>query len=209
MSDQLTMSEWARRQAPTLDVVSASVPEPVLLRHNLVAVFDEPDDARELVLEWERIEPADGAVGMVVLGRAPDDPAEQDRTSGADPEGVAQHAAIRMVQGAVPGAIVGALIVALIVLLLDGWSGVVIGAAIGGAAFGAVAGGVMRFVSGTGWGAAYGHSFVDADATAVVFASIHSDTADRVSEARRAAADRSDVRLYRVRADGRTEPEST
>jgi hypothetical protein len=203
MPESLTITEWARRQAPHLDIVSASVPEPMLLAHNLVAVFREPDPARELVRAWERIESADGAVGMVVLGRAPADPSELERPSGVDPEGVTADAAVKSMRGAIPGAVVGAIVVALVVLVLQGWSGVVVGAALGGAAFGAVAGGVMSFTQGVGWGEAYRHSFVDADATAVVFASIHSDDPARIDDALEAVADDRRADVHRVERDGR------
>lgn len=202
---QTTLHDWARQQARHLDVVSASAPEPVFEQYNLVAVFDEAQLARELVLAWERIEPADGAVGTVALGTAPDRPSELDRPSGVDPEGVTEHAAVRALKGGIPGAIVGAVVVALIVVALDGWSGVVIGAAIGGAAFGAIPGGILAYTRGTGWGAAYRHSFVDDDATSVVFASIHSDDPYRIEEALR-AAEEAGARTYRVDASGRAEP---
>lgn len=205
MDGDVTMSEWAQQQVPNLDVVSSSVPDPVLLEHNLVAVCGDAAGAREVVRDWERIEEADGAVGFVVMGVAPDRPSELARETGADPEHVTGTAAKAAVRGAIPGAVVGAAIVALILLLLDGWSGIVIGAALGGAAFGAVAGGVMSFTQGVGWGEAYRHSFVDDDATAVAFASIHSDDAGRIGDALRSASPHEAVTLYRVHRDGRVE----
>ncbi|MEZ5298354.1 MAG: hypothetical protein R2697_19405 [Ilumatobacteraceae bacterium] len=202
----IAITDWARRQAPHLDVVSASVPEPLLLAHNLVAVGSHPDEMREVLLTWERIEPADGAVGTVALGAAPDRPTELGRPSGADPEGVAAHLATRAIQGGLPGAVIGAVVVALIVLALDGWSGVVIGAAIGGAAFGFVPGAVLAYTRGTGWGRAYRDAFVDPTATEVVFASIHSDDGGRIEEARSAVRAPAGVRLVRVGPDGSTRP---
>jgi hypothetical protein len=203
MPDSLTITEWARHRVPTFGVVSASVPDPVLLEHNLVAVFPEPERARELVRAWERIEAADGGVGMVVMGAAPDDPSETARTTGIDPEGVTADAASKSLRGVVPGAVIGALVVGLVVVALQGWSAIVIGAALGGAAFGAVAGGVMGFTQGVGWGEAYRHSFVDPDATAVVFASIHSDDRVRIDEALRAAPAELRADVFRVERDGR------
>lgn len=205
MDRGVTMTEWARQQVPNLDVVSSSVPEPVLQQHNLVAVCGDAADARGLVRDWERIDAAGGAVGFVVMGVAPDRASEMERTTGADPERVMGTAAKAALRGAVPGALVGAAMVAVLVLLLDGWSAVVLGAAIGGAAFGGVAGGVMSFTQGVGWGEAYRHSFVDEDATAVAFASIHSDDPDRIGDAFRSATDRDSVSLYRVHRDGRVE----
>lgn len=207
MDADVTMSGWARRQVPGLDVVSASVPEPVLRQHNLVAVCGDATQARDVVRDWERLEPADGAVGVVVMGVAPDRPSELARTTGADPEHVTGTAARTALRGALPGVIVGAAVVAAIVTILDGWSGVVIGAALGGAAFGAVAGGVMAFTQGVGWGEAYRHSFVDDDATAVAFASIHSDDAAVIGEAMTAAGKQRSLSLYRVHRDGRVDRE--
>jgi hypothetical protein len=211
MSDQAmsgepatTVGEWARRQAPHLDVVSASVPDPVLDGRTLIARFDESERARDLVLAWERIEPADGGVGTVVLGIAPDRPSEIERDSGVDPEGVTEHAVIRSLQGGIPGAIIGAVIGAAIAWLIGGWSGAVAASALGAAAFGAVAGAVMVFTKGTGWGSAYKHSFVDDEATSIVFASITSDDPDRLDEAMEAAID-AEAQLYRVDSNGRCE----
>lgn len=202
----IAMTEWARRQAPHLDVVSSSVPEPLLLTHNLVAVGSRPEQVRDVLLAWERIEPADGAVGTVALGVAPDRPAELERPSGVDPEGVTTHLATRAVQGGLPGALIGAVVVAAIVLALDGWSGLVIGAALGGAAFGFVPGAVFAYTRGTGWGRAYRDAFVDRQATEVVFASIHSDDRARIDDARSAAGSPDGVRLIRVSADGSVNP---
>lgn len=202
----MSITEWARRGAPHLDVVSSSTPEPLLRSHNLVAVGDDPQHVRDTVRAWERIEPADAAVGMVVMGIAPDRPSELDRASGADPEGVMSHLAVRSLQGGVPGAVVGALVVALIVLVLNGWSAVVIGAALGGAAFGFGVGAVMGFTAGTGWGEAYRHSFVDEDATALMIASIHSDDPAHIEQARLAVAADHSVTLVRLEPDGSSTP---
>lgn len=202
----IPMTDWARRQAPHLDVVSSSVPEPLLLSHTLVAVGSRPDEMRDVLLAWERIEPADGAVGTVALGVAPDRSAELDRPAGADPEGVTAHLATRALQGGLPGAVIGAAVVALIVLLLDGWSGAVIGAALGGAAFGFVPGAVMAYTRGTGWGRGYSDAFVDPDATEIVFASIHSDDQRRIDEAQSAVKAPAGVRLLHVGPDGQARP---
>lgn len=198
------MTAWARAQVPHLDVVSASVPEPLLLEHNLVAVGTHPDEVRDVVLAWERIEPADGAVGTVALGEAPDRPGELARPAGVDPEGVTHHVAARALQGGLPGAVIGALAVGLILLALEGWSGVMIGAALGGAGFGFVAGAVLAYTRGTGWGRAYGSAFVDPAAAHVVFASIHSDDAAHIDEALGAVASVPGVRLVHVDRQGRS-----
>ncbi len=196
-----TLREWARTLAPHLDVVSASVPEPVLQPGDTVAIFRDADAARELVLAWERIEPADNSVGLVALGAAPDRPAEIERPTGADPEGVSGHAARRIVKGAIPGMFVGAAVVGTTVAATVGGTGAVAGGAFGGAALGAVAGATMAIVTGTGWGEAYQHSFVDPDATDVVVASFHSTDADR-GRAAADAASGAGARLARVGQDG-------
>ncbi len=202
----LSLRDWVRIQAPHLDVVSASVPEPLLRRHNLVAVGADPALVRDTVRDWERIEAADGAVGTLVLGRAPDRPDELDRPAGADPEGVAAHAAVRALQGGIPGAIIGAVVVATIVVVLDGWSGVVIGAALGGVLFGFPIGAVFAYTRGSGWGQAYRHVFVDPAATDVVIASIHADDPAPIDAALAAAESEGGVRLFRVAEDGRIDP---
>lgn len=196
-----TLREWAQGLAPGLDVVSSSVPEPKLQAGDTLAVFRTVDDARELVLAWERIEPADESVGFVALGTAPDRQAERERPAGADPEGVTGHTLRRVLKGAIPGAAVGAAVVGVTAALITE-SGAAVGGAFGGAAFGAVAGGVLTMVKGTGWSEAYEHSFVDPSATDVVVASFHSDDPARVSEAEQAALAVDGARLARVKAGG-------
>ena len=177
-----TLREWALSMAPHLDIV---------------AIFRDADAARDLVLAWERIEPADNSVGLVALGAAPDRPAEIERPTGVDPEGVSGHAARRIVKGAIPGMFVGAAVVGTTV----GGTGAVAGGAFGGAALGAVAGATMAIVTGTGWGEAYQHSFVDPDATDVVVVSFHSAEAER-GRAAADAASGAGARLARVGVDG-------
>jgi hypothetical protein len=197
MSDEITFTQWARLQEPDLEILSSSTPEPTFRRYNLVARFRQPDVARRIVLEWERIEPSDGAVGMVVMGH-PVDHSDADEPSSVDPEGVASHMASRVLKGGIPGAVIGAVLVGLFVLVLDGWSGVVIGAALGGAALGFVAGGVFSYVKGTGWGVAYESSFADEDALTTIYASIHSDTGEQIERAIEAATGYEGVTMYRV-----------
>lgn len=209
----ILLTEWIRDQVPSMPVSSVSVPEPVLLAHNLVGVVADPELARDVVRDWERIEPGDGAVGMVVVGRPADHVAEVVSGEGApplraaaDPEGVTGHAAKRTVIGAIPGALIGAVVVAGLLILLGASTGLVIGAAIGGAAVGSVAGAVLSVAAGTGWGAAYKESFVDPVMTDFVLTSIHSDSPDRITAAWSAASRRDGVALYRVDRSGRAEP---
>jgi hypothetical protein len=201
MPSENTFNQWARQQEPELEILSSSTPEPRFMTNNLVARFHRSDVARRVVLEWERIEPAEGAVGMVVMGH-PVDHTKATEESSADPEGVTGHAANRIVKGGVPGAVIGAIVVAALMLIVDGWSGTVIGLAIGGAAFGFVAGAVFSYVKGTGWGTAYEHSFADKDALQVIYASIHSEDAEQIERAIEAAAGYEDVALSRVDASG-------
>ena len=201
----ITFNQWARSQEPGLEVLSSSTPEPVLADHNLIARLHHADVARRIVLEWERNEPADGAVGMVVLGHAIDH-SDSDQTSRADPEGVTGHTARRVLKGGVPGMIIGAVLVALFVLVLDGWSEVLIGAAFGGAALGFVAGAVFSFVKGTGWGSAFEQGFVDEDAASVIYVFIHTDAPENLDGAVAAASGYEDVELFRVDRSGHRTP---
>lgn len=203
---ELHPSDWARTLAPELDVVTSSAVEPALVPGDLLAVFDDTDAARELVLAWERIEAPDRAVGFVALGRSPERPSEIARPSGVDPEGVTTHAGKSALAGAVPGAIIGALLVGAIVAIISGWTGAVWGGVLGGAAFGAVAGGVMVFVKRTGWGDAYEHSYVDPDATELAVVSFHSEDPERIERARDAAREADRVRLATVTSDGEVGP---
>lgn len=198
-----TLREWALSLAPGLDVVSSSVPEPKLQAGDTLAVFRTTEDARALVLAWERIEPADESVGFVALGTAPDHHVESERPVGPDPEGVTGHTLRRVLKGAIPGAIVGAAVVGTTAAVVTESTGGAVGGALGGAAFGAVAGAVMAMAKGTGWGEAYEHSFVDPTATDIVVASFHSADASRVEAAEQAALAVAGARLARVQVGGR------
>jgi hypothetical protein len=201
MSTEITFNQWARQQEPELEILSSSTPEPRFTTHNLVARFRQPDVARRVVLEFERSEPGDGAVGLIVMGHPIDrsSPAEPSR---ADPEGVTSHAGARILKGGIPGLVIGAVVVAAIVLMLEGWSGVLIGAALGGAAFGFVAGAVASYVKGTGWGAAYESTFADEAAATVIYASIHTENPEHIERALEAARGYEDVTIYRVDRSG-------
>lgn len=198
-----TLREWAQDLAPALDVVSASVPEPRLNPGDALAIFDSPEAARELVLNWERIEPADESVGFVALGTAPEQRVRDGDTVGADPEGVTKHTAGRIWRGALPGVLIGSAAVGVTVGVATGHAGATIGGALGGALFGGVAGATMSMAKGTGWGESYQHAFVDPDATEVVVASFHSNDQQRVEAAYEAASAASGARLARVTDDGR------
>ncbi len=211
--DVLTIGEWASRREPNLTVSSKSQPEPVLMEYNLVAVLDDPGDSREVLRKWERIQSAAAGVGFVAMSgsRAVGGPdayrvsTNQRPVATTDAQRVSGHAGRKSFRGVLIGLVLGAVVLGLLALLLDAGVGGAIGAALGGAALGAVAGGVGSFVAGTGWSEAYKESFVDPAATDVVFASIHSDDADSISEAVR-AADLPSGRLLSIDRDGRPIP---
>lgn len=202
-SNDITLAEWVTRQAPDLQVTTSSDPQPLLQEYNVVAVSADVGAAREVVLEWERIEPHDGAVGFVALA-APSDDGDDLTPPGSDPDRVVRHTLWTANRGLVPGAVVGAVVVTLFAWLLNGWSGVLVGAAVGGAAIGGVAGAFLTFTSGTGWGAAYRDSFVQPGETDLAVASIHSDEREVIAEAIDAAARHGGIRLYGVGRAGNT-----
>lgn len=200
-----TLMGWIRNQVPTLSVVSASEPAPVLLEENLIAVSDDPERARAVLRDWERIENADGAVGLIVLSRTSIGPdTDSDRV---DPERITGHAARRTTLGAVPGVLIGAALGALIAAFVSGgWGGAVIGGALGGGALGLVAGAFTSVVSGSGWSRAYTEGFVPPDAADVVIASIHSTSRASITAAIDAAPTDGDVKLFRIDRDGAASP---
>ncbi|MDW3215786.1 MAG: hypothetical protein R8G01_17450 [Ilumatobacteraceae bacterium] len=197
--DSVSVREWVERRMPVADLASTSEPEPVLLRHNAVAIARDPDAARSVVLAWERILPEDRAVGFLARGTSPE---QRDVSGRADAAGVTGHAAARVVRGGVPGAVLGAFVVAVAVWIMEGSTTVLIGALLGGAAFGFVAGGMISFATGTGWGAAYRDSFVDEEQTDLLVVSIHSDDEAPIAEAADAVSGVEAVELFFVDRTG-------
>lgn len=198
----IRMTEWARRQAPHLSEVSGTTPDPELEEHNLVAVTHDVDTAREVALAFERARTTDSEVSTVVLGH----PVDRTDRPLADPEGVTTHAARRAAMGAVPGAVVGAVVIGLAVFLISGSGPGLVGAVIGGALFGAGVAAVWGFVIGTGQSRAYQQSFVDPEASDVVFVSVHAADEGCVTAAEDAAAGIDGVRFRRVDRQGRLLP---
>jgi hypothetical protein len=204
----VNLDDWARQHVSHLSVLSVSEPVPKLLEFNLVAVAPDPAPARAVALAWERIVAADGAVGLVVMGR-PDrrdgSPTEVSDHPQADPERVANHAIRRTIEGAVPGFMVGAFVVG---VALAAWTDrveAVVGGVLGGGLLGAVAGALLSFVGGTGWGSAFREGFTDPDASEILLTTIHADSADPIVAAARAATDIEGVALYQVSRAGRPE----
>lgn len=200
-SRDITLVDWVRGKAPAMSVMTASDPQPVLQRYNVMAVTGTVEAARAIVLEWERIEAHDGAVGFVALG-IPPNARNEPEPPGPDPEHVARHAFVKANRGLIPGMLIGAALVTLLVWVIGGSSGVLVGAAFGGAALGAVAGAFFGFTSGTGWGAAYTDTFVEPGQTELAVASLHSDTRDSIAQALAAADEVDGVRLYGVDRTG-------
>jgi hypothetical protein len=197
---QITLSEWAKARDPDLFVVSKSEPEPVFLDYNLIAVSRDPQESRDLLRKWERVQPADAGVGFVAMSRSSEPPAVNARldvptgevTTQADPQQVAGHAGRKIIRGALPGAIIGAIVLGILAAILTPDEGNVIGAALGGAAIGFVAGGVISFVMGTGWGEAYKESFIEPDLADIAYSSLHTNDRQMIAKAAEVARQSSD-----------------
>ena len=194
----LTLTEWARRQAPRLSVVSNSNPNATLLSHNLVAITDDIEAARLIALDFERTTSSDTDTTMLVLGHAVD----REATHEADPEGVTKHAARRTLIGGVPGALVFAAIIGLGVWLLTGHAAITAGAAVGGAIFGFYVTAVWSYVIGTGQSRAYRGGFIDPDAAEAIVVALRLEDPELIAEARRSVSGEDRVRLYEVDRHG-------
>lgn len=191
-----TLTSWASQLAPQLDLVSASTSEPALCDGDVIAMLASADEARRLVRDWERLEPADRDVTFVAFGCAPDTSGGQRSTP--DPEGVTSDAAGRAAVGAAIGAVVGVIVV-LGVVAIGGWGAAALAGVVGGAAFGAVAGAVTAFVARTGWGDSYLHSYVDPDATDFAVCAITPTSSEHREQAIDAAHAASARRVWEVR----------
>lgn len=196
--DSLTLTEWARRQAPRLSEVSNSNPNATLLSHNLVAITDDLEAARVIALDFERTTAHDTDTTLLVLGHAVD----REDTHEADPEGVTTHAAKRTLMGGLPGAVIVAAIIGLGVWLLTGNVGITAGAVVGGAIFGFYVAGVWSFVIGTGQSGAYKHGFIDPEAADAIIVALHLDDRELIQEARRSVAGEDRVRLFEIDRHG-------
>ena len=206
----VTLSSWAQARDPDLFVVTKSEPEPVFLDYNLIAVSRDPQESRDLLRKWERVQPADAGVGFVAMSRSSEPPAVNARVDAltgdvraqADPEQVTGHAARSIVRGALPGGLIGAVVVgALAAVLMPGGASFT-GAALGGIAIGFVAGALISFLVGSGWGEAYKESFVEPELADVAYSSIHANDREMIAKAAKVANVSSDS-LISVDREGR------
>ena len=196
--DSLTLTEWARRQAPRLTEVSNSNPNATLLDHNLVAITNDIEAARVVALDFERTTENDADTTMLVLGHAVD----REATHQTDPEGVTGHAARRTLLGGIPGAVIGAAILGLGVWLITRSAGITAGAAVGGAIFGFYAAGVWSYVIGTGQREAYPDGFIDPAAADAIVVALHLDDREMLAEVRRSVSGEDRVRLFEIDRHG-------
>ena len=175
------MQQLAHFVAPNLAVVSTSNPEPVLLRYNVVAVFDATEAAREAVVALEGLERDDASIGVTVLGDH--DPADVvSETDRVDAEGVTREVMPRAVVGGIIGAIVGAVVVGVIAGIIAGGAAA-IGGAIGGALLGAPIGAVWGAFVKMGGSDAYRQTFVAPQHRDLTLVSLHTDDAAEAAAA--------------------------
>jgi hypothetical protein len=193
----IAVSDWIRRRRPDLHVLVNADPDPALRSHNLVAFTDDPDRARTVALEFERVRTDLSEVGTVALGHA-----DRSTRPAVDPENVAAHAARTALRGALVGALLGALVIGLGSWALVGGGAALVGGVVGGALFGAGVAAVWSYVIGTGQSPAYRESFVDPDLVEVVAVSVHADDAACIDAACEAVADVDGVELLRIDQSG-------
>ncbi len=196
----LTVTSWAREQAPHLSEVSNSNPTATLQRHNLVAITDDIEAARVVALDFERTTEHDSDTTMLVLGHSVD----REATHEADPEGVTNHAARRTLIGGIPGAVVCALIIGLGVWFITESGPATAAAALGGAIFGFYVTAVWSFVIGTGQSQAYQQGFIDPDAADAIVVALHVNDPDLIEQARRAVSNDDKIRLFEIDRQGRS-----
>jgi hypothetical protein len=185
------------RALPGVAIVATSHPTPTLSPLNVIASFEDADDARSAVLALESLDDNDAEVALTVVsvGVSDDAPsaegahASADRQgragnrADADPEGVIADVTPRAVTGAIIGAIVGAIVVggiAAAVIDGDGWIGAVLGGALFGSAIGATWGAFARF----GGSDAYRQTFVDPSESDLFVVSLHVDDGPLAERAR-------------------------
>jgi hypothetical protein len=185
-----SLNDVARRLAPHLRIISASRPTPVLRDHNVLALTDDPEEARRAVLALEGIESADEQLGTVVMSAVPGTPERLDVDESGeleghvDPEGVGRQVVPRVLLGALIGAIAGALLVGGAALLFgaSGWE--VVGAAVAGAMLFSVFGAIWFAFARLGGSDAYRQTFVDKAASDLTIVSLHTDDPADAARAR-------------------------
>lgn len=178
-----------------------SDPPPSWETHNVVVTATDPQAARHVIRDWERVDApdrqvADRRVGFVVLG-PPDSQglpseAHAPSTEGSD-RTIARHFLATAAPGIVVGMVIGAILVGAGAALVMGTVGAVIGGALGGAAFGGPIGAVWSFVESSGWSSAYRQSFVSGREDSLYVATFHTDDAHAAEFAQLSAAAREDA----------------
>ena len=185
-----SLNDVARRLAPHLRIISASRPTPVLRDHNVLALADDPEEARRAVIALESVEYADEQFGTVVMGAVPGTPERLevddagDLSGRVDPEGVGRQIVPRVLLGAFVGAVLGAIVVGGAALLFgaSGWE--VVGAAVAGAMLISVFGAIWFAFARLGGSDAYRQTFVDRAASDLSIVSLHTDDAAEAGAAR-------------------------
>lgn len=199
----MTLSEFASKEFSDLDIVSVSQPEPVLLERNVMAITDNPEQARAAVLILEDLERDDARLGLVVLERTHDwDDGWRDHGQ-ADPEGATKLVAVRAAIGAVVGAIAGAALIGLIAAALSGGSTGALGAVVGAMA-GAVIGAIVCAFAGLGGSGAYRDTFLTSNDSQVCLVSLHTNDRGEAKEAHKRLEQNRWADLFDVDANGKT-----
>ena len=196
----LTLTTWAKQQAPHLDEVSNSNPNATLQGHNLVAITDDVEAARTVALDFERTAEQGANATMLVLGH----PVDRETKHQVDPEGVTAHAARRTLLGGLPGAVIAAAVIGLGVWFVTESAAATAAAAIGGALFGFAVTAVWSFVIGTGQSQAYQQGFIDPDSADAIVVALHADDRSLIDAARQAVTDDGRVRFFELNDRGRT-----
>lgn len=201
------LDDLAARVAPDLHIVSVSHPGPVFREHNLIAVTEHEDVARELVVALESDMDDDAGIGVVVLSAHSDaGPDHPEGHHGVDPERVTGQAARRIALGGSIGAVVGAVLIGGLTALFTAGMGPIVAAAVGAAFVGFVWGATYVTFAKLGGSDAYRQTFLPPEVVDVAFVSLHTDRPYVLERARERFADhhRDDgVRLVEVDRSGR------
>lgn len=201
------LDHLAARVAPDLHIVSVSHPDPVFREHNLIAVTDHEDVAREMVVALEADMDDDAGIGVVVLSAHPDaGPDHPEGHHAVDPERVTGQAARRIALGGPIGAIVAALLIGGLTAVFTAGVAPAVAAGAGAAFVGFVYGATYVTFAKLGGSDAYRQTFLPPEVVDVAFVALHTDRPDVLERARERLADHhhdDDVRLVEVDRSGR------